>query len=280
MVLMRKIKFVGLIPAAGEGTRLYPFSKAVPKEMYPILGKSVIEHSIDNLKEGGIKEIFIIVGFQKGALMDYIGDGSLFDVNVAYIYQTQRRGLGHAILQSKNWIKDPFVTLLGDSFIEPKEEIDSLIELHEKKRPIATLLLFKVKDPTGYGIVKIKKMSDSYGLIEKMIEKPTEKEADEFKENGEYYAICGLYVFEPKIFEYIEKTKPGIKNEIEITDSIHLALKSGEKVYGMLLKGKYLDVGKWRTVFEVKKYLLDKFNIEDMIKDREKMTERIKEILG
>ena len=280
MVLMRKIKFVGLIPAAGEGTRLYPFSKAVPKEMYPILGKSVIEHSIDNLKEGGIKDIFIIVGYQKGALMDYIGDGSLFDVNVAYIYQIQRKGLGHAILQGKNWIKDPFVTILGDSFIDPKEEIDNLIKLHEDKRPIATLLLFKVKDPSGYGIVKIKKLTDDYGIIERMIEKPTPKESEEFKENGEYYAICGLYIFEPKIFEYIEKTKPGVKNEIEITDSISLALKNGEKVYGMLLKGKYLDVGKWRTVFEVKKYLLDKFDIEDMIKDREKMTEKIKNIFG
>jgi len=280
MANTRKIKFVGLIPAAGEGTRLYPFSKAVPKEMYPISGKSVIEHSIDNLKEGGIKDIFVIVGYQKGALMDYIGDGSLFDVNVAYIYQTQRKGLGHAILQGKNWIKDPFVTLLGDSFIEPKEEINSLIKLHEEKRPIATLLLFKVKDPTDYGIVKIKKLTDDYGLIEKMIEKPTPEEVGEFKENGEYYAICGLYIFEPKIFKYIEKTKPGVKNEIEITDSINLALKNGEKVYGMLLKGKYLDVGKWRTVFEVKKYLLDKFNIEDMIKEREKMTERIKDIFG
>ena len=280
MVVMRKIKFVGLIPAAGEGTRMYPFSKAVPKEMYPILGKSVIEHSIENLKEGGIKDIFIIVGYQKGALMDYIGDGSLFDVNVAYIYQTQRRGLGHAILQGKNWIKDPFVTLLGDSFIEPKEEIDVLIKLHEEKRPIATLLLFKVKDPTGYGIVKMKRFTDDYGLIEKMIEKPKLEEAEEFKENDEYYAICGLYVFEPKIFEYIEKTRPGGKNEIEITDSIDLALKNREKVYGMLLKGKYLDVGKWKTVFEIKKHLLEKFNIEDLIEEREKMTERVKDILG
>ena len=280
MVATKKIKFVGLIPAAGEGTRMYPFSKAVPKEMYPISGKSVIEHSIDNLREGGIKDIFIIVGYQKGALMDYVGDGSLFDVNVAYIYQTHRRGLGHAILQGKNWIKDPFVTLLGDSFIEPKEEINTLIKLHEGKRPIATLLLFKVKDPSGYGIVKIKKITDYYGLVEKLIEKPTKEESEEFKENGEYYAICGLYVFEPKIFDYIEKTKSGVKNEIEVTDSISLALKSGEKVYGMLLKGKYLDVGKWRTVFEVKKYLLDKFNIEDLIKEREKMTEKSKDFFG
>jgi len=278
---MRKVKFVGLIPAAGSGTRLYPFSRAVPKEMYPILGKSVIEHSIENLREGGIKDIFVIVGHQKGALMDYIGDGSIFGVNVAYIFQTQRKGLGHAILQGKNWIKEPFVTLLGDSFIEPKKEILKIIKLHEEKRPIATVLLFKVKDPTGYGIVKLRKIKDNYGIVEKMVEKPTPKEAEEYMTDGEYYALCGLYIFEPKIFEFIEKTPPGTGGETWIADSIDLAVKNGETVYGMLLvEGKYLDVGKWRTVFEVKKYMLDTFDIEEMIREREEMTKKIKDNFG
>ncbi len=235
---MKETKFVGLIPAAGGGTRLYPFSKAVPKEMYPILGKAVIEHSIENLRKGGIEDIFIIVGYQKGALMDYIGDGSLYGANVAYIYQTKRKGIAHAILQSKHWINSSFVTLLGDSFIEPKEEILRIINLHEKKRPIATVLLFKVKDPTGYGIVKLKDPENGYGIVEKMIEKPAFKNAEEFKSNDEYFALCGLYIFEPKIFDYIEKTNPGARGEIQITDAIHLAVKMGEKVYGMILNGK------------------------------------------
>ncbi len=277
---MRKVKFVGLIPAAGSGTRMYPFSRAVPKEMYPILGKSVIEHSIENLKEGGIDDIFVVVGYQKGALMDYVGDGSIFGVNVAYIYQTQRRGLGHAILQGKKWIKKPFVTLLGDSFIEPKKEILKIMKLHEKKRPIATVLLFKVKDPTGYGIVKLNKIKDNYGIVEKIVEKPTHEEAEEYKLDGEYYALCGLYVFDPKIFDFIEKTTPGKGGEIWIADSIDLALKNGEKVYGMLLNGKYLDVGKWRTVFEVKKHMLNTFDIEEIIREREEITEKMKDDVG
>lgn len=274
---MKKIKFVGLIPAAGGGTRLYPFSKAVPKEMYPILGKAVIEHSIENLRKGGIEDIFIIVGYQKGALMDYIGNGSFYGANVAYIYQTKRRGIAHAILQSKHWINQPFVTLLGDSFIEPKEEIQRIIKLHKRKRPIATVLLFRVKDPTGYGIVKLKDMENGYTVVEKMIEKPSLKEAEEFKVNGEYYALCGLYVFEPKIFDYIERTEPGANEEVQITDSIHLAVKNGETVYGILLNGKYLDIGKWRTVFEVKKEMFDHFNIDEIIKEREEMTRKINE---
>jgi len=277
---MKKIKFFGLIPAAGSGTRMYPFSRAVPKEMYPILGKSVIEHSIENLKEGGIDDIFIVVGHQKGALMDYIGDGSVFGVNVAYIHQTQRKGLGHAILQGKNWIKGSFVTLLGDSFIEPKKEINNILKLHEKMKPIATVLLFKVKNPIGYGIVKFKDIKNNCGMIEKIKEKPTLEEAEEFKIDEEYYALCGLYVFEPKIFDYIEKTKPGIGNEIWIADSIQLAMENGETVYGMLLSGRYLDIGKWSTVFEVKKQMFDTYDIDELVKEREEAAKKMKDNIG
>lgn len=272
---MKKIDFLGLIPAAGGGTRMYPFSRAVPKEMYPILGKPVIEHCIDNLREGGIKQIFMIVGHQKGALMDYVGDGSFYNVNVAYIYQLKRRGLGHAILQAEKWIGKPFVTLLGDSFIEPKKEIQNMMKFHTEKKPIATILLFKVKVPTGYGIAKFKTLDNDCGLIEKVIEKPSLEEAEEYKLNHEFYALCGAYVFEPRIFGFIKRTKPGKRKEVQITDSIQLAIENGENVCGVILKGKYLDIGKWKTVFDIQKEMQDKINIDEITKEREKMTDKV-----
>jgi len=272
---MKEIDFIGLIPAAGEGTRMYPFSRAVPKEMYPILGKPVIEHCIDNLREGGIKQIFMIVGHQKGALMDYVGDGSFYGVNVAYIYQLKRRGLGHAILQAEEWIKKPFVVLLGDSFIEPKKEIQNMMKLHKEKKPVATVLLFKVKDSTGYGVAKLKNLDDNCGLVEKVIEKPNPEEAEEYKLDHEFYALCGAYVFEPRMFDFIKRTKPGKKKEVQITDSIQLAIENGENVYGVVLKGKYLDIGKWQTVFNIQKEMQDKFNIDEITKEREEMTDKV-----
>jgi dTDP-glucose pyrophosphorylase len=275
MTKMKKTEFVGLVPAAGGGTRMYPFSRAVPKEMYPIIGKPVIEHCIENLKEGGIDRIFMIVGHQKGALMDYLGDGSFYGVKVAYIYQLKRRGLGHAILQAEKWIKQPFVTLLGDSFIEPKKEIQTMMELHRKKRPVATVLLFKVDTPVGYGIAKLKSLENHSGPIEKSIEKPSLKEAESFKINHDYYALCGAYVFEPRIFDFIKRTKPGKKNELQITDSIQLAIEEGEKVYGVILKGKYLDIGKWKTLFKTEKRMFDNTNVDDIIKDREELTNKV-----
>lgn len=272
-----KEEIVGLIPAAGTGKRLYPFSRAVPKEMYPILGKAVIEHSIENLKIGGIKKVYMIVGFQKGALMDYIGDGSFFGVNVVYIYQLKRRGLGHGVLQGREWINKTFVTLLGDSFIEPKEELRELIEYHRKEKPLATIMLFEVKDTGGYGIVKFKGLRDGAGPVERMAEKPSEKELEKLKTNGKFYAICGAYVFEPGIFRYLELTKPGLNNEVQLTDAMNLALKKGEKINGFVLKGKYIDIGKWRTVLKTEKELLVDLDINSHVKERERIMEKIRE---
>lgn len=276
---MVRDELVGLIPAAGEGTRLYPFARAVPKEIYPLLGKPVIEHAVENLRMGGIHKIYLIVGYQKGALMDYLGDGSQFNVSIAYIYQLQRRGLGHAILQAKDWINTSFVTLLGDSFVEPKSEVTQLIDLHKTKKPLATLSLFNVQDPTSYGIAKMNGIEGHSGIIETLVEKPTPKEAQHYRVGDKYHAICGFYVFEPEIFEYIKQTPPGAKNEIQITDALELAIRSGETVCGHILYGKYLDIGKWHTVLHAEKDLLEARGLEKYIKDREQLRKQLNQNL-
>jgi dTDP-glucose pyrophosphorylase len=267
---------VGLIPAAGIGTRLYPFSRAVPKEMYPIFGKAVIEHTIENLKIGGIRNIYMVVGYQKGALMDYVGDGSFFGVNVVYLYQMVRRGLGHSILQGKGWIDKTFVTLLGDSFIEPKEEMKEMIDYHKKERPLATVMVFEVDDVSGYGIAKFRKLDKGTGKIENMFEKPSKSKAAKLETNGKFYALCGAYVFEPRIFKYIAKTRPGHKNEIQLTDAMALALKSGEKINGFVLKGRYLDIGKWHTVKETEKFLRGVIDLDKHYEERERMMKKVR----
>ena len=272
--IVMKREIVGLIPAAGSGTRLYPFARAVPKEMYPILGKAVIEHCVENLKIGGIRKIFCVVGYQKGAIMDYLGDGSFFGVNIAYVYQLKRKGLGHAIHQARNWIGTTFVTLLGDSFIEPKKEIGELIRVHRQRRPLATIMLFKVTDPKGYGLAKFR--PGGHFEIEKVREKPGPREALNFRNDSGYYAMCGAYVFEPGIFDYIRRTKPGKKGEIQITDAISLAIKNGEKVCGVVLKGKYLDIGKWKTILSTEKELLNFLDLDMHIKERIRMMEKIR----
>jgi UTP--glucose-1-phosphate uridylyltransferase len=133
-----------------------------------------------------------------------------------------------------------------------------------------------VDDPKGYGVVRFKSMENGCGPLERLKEKPGPEEAKNFENNGKYYALCGAYVFEPRIFDYIVKTKPGIKNEVQITDAMSLALKSGEKVYGVVLKGKYIDIGKWKTVLKTEKELLKNLDVEKCVKEREFMAEKIK----
>jgi len=266
-------EIVGLIPAAGVGTRLYPFARAVPKELYPIVGKPAIEHCVENLREGGIRKIYVLVGYQKGALMDYLGDGSDFGVKIAYIYQHRRLGLGHAVLQAKGWVESTFVTLLGDSFIEPKCEIRELINLHLRERPLATLLIFKVQDPSSYGVASFRKEGDLL-VIKKLVEKPGPKHAKKMKVNGKFYALCGAYVFEPGIFGYIEETRPHRDGEIQLTDALELAVERGERVLGMELAGRYIDVGKWETVLRTERELLYSLSLEECTREREEMARR------
>ncbi|HLC45696.1 MAG TPA: sugar phosphate nucleotidyltransferase [archaeon] len=265
---------IGLIPAAGSGVRLYPFSKAVPKEMYPVLGKAVIEHAVENLKAGGIDKIYVIVGHKKGALMDYLGDGSFFDAKISYLYQLKPKGPGHAILQARDWVSSTFLTLFGDSFIEPKEEITRLIDFHFEEKPIATLLLFETPTSEGYGVAKLS-LKGTGAVIGKVKEKPGKSEAAEFAHNGKYYAMCGAYVFDPRIFDFIARVKPGVNGEIQITDAVALALEEGEKVCGVVLKGKYIDMGKWKTILNVEKEMLKDLSLDSYISEREKMAEKI-----
>jgi dTDP-glucose pyrophosphorylase len=266
-------EIVGLIPAAGVGTRLYPFARAVPKELYPILGKPAIEHCVENLREGGIRRIYVLVGYQKGALMDYLGDGSDFGVKIAYLYQHRRLGLGHAVLQAKGWIGSTFVTLLGDSFIEPKREIRDLIDLHLRERPLATLLLFRVEDPSSYGVARFRREGELL-VVEKLVEKPGPRRAREMRVDGRFYALCGAYVFEPGIFRYLEETPSQKGGEIQLTDALELAVEGGERVLGLELAGRYIDVGKWETVFRTERELLSSLPVEECIREREEMARR------
>jgi UTP--glucose-1-phosphate uridylyltransferase len=231
----------------------------------------------------------MVVGHQKAPLMDYLGTGENYGVNLAYVWQMKRYGIGHAILQGQKWIDDTFVVLLGDSFVSPREEVKKLLDIHsagqwkyigwdklmsnvyaEVKYPIATVMLFEVSDPTGYGLAKLEKNH----TISSVIEKPNKYQAQKYKrKNGKYLAMCGLYVFEPKMFEFIKRTKPGRNNEIQITDAIKLAIRCKKLVFGHILKGTYYDIGKWHTTLNVEDKLRKSFVMDERIKEMEDLAE-------
>jgi dTDP-glucose pyrophosphorylase len=245
----------GVILAAGRGTRLQPLTYSIPKEMIHVRGKPLIHHAVELLKMGGVKNIVVIVGNKKGAIFDYLRDGKWIDVDISYRFQEIPSGVATGIYTAKPLINGTFVLTFGDEIIEPKDSlIKNLLRKHKERNSYCTLGLSPVDDPKRYGIVKI---GDDGKIIE-MIEKPqTDEELERVKTNGEYLGINGVYVFESKIFEFIEKTPKGAKDEYQITDSIKLMIQAGLPCYAVIHDGIYRDVGTFDALLNIERELLN-----------------------
>ena len=264
---MKKLNKV-VIPVAGLGTRMLPATKAIPKEMLPVLNKPIIQYIVEEAIYAGFKEIILVThsskysienhfdkSFElevtldkrvKRSLLKEIRDISKLNVSIQSIRQGEAKGLGHAILCAKRLIgKEPFAVILPDMLINNDngnagyslKEMKISYEKHE----ISSVLLDKAKkaDISKYGIAQIKKNSKSpgLGLIEKIIEKPSIKKAP-----SNLFA-AGRYIFNNDFFTYLSKVKPDKSNEIQLTEAIEHYIKDGKKVYAFPLEGDIFDCG-------------------------------------
>lgn len=270
-----------VIPAAGLGTRVLPATKAQPKEMLTIVDKPSLQYIIEELVEAGIKDIIIVTGRNKNSIEDHFDfsyelehtlkkDGKIellnkvdsisSMANICYVRQNHPLGLGHAILKAKPFVGDePFVIALGDDIVynEEKPVAKQLIENYEKYgSSIVGCQEVRQEDVSKYGIVKpSKKLDDKTVEMEDFIEKPSLEEAPS------KLACLGRYLLTPKIFDYLENTKPGKGGEIQLTDAILDMLKNGEKVVAYEFDGKRYDIGN--------KFGLLKANIEFGLRNEE-----------
>ena len=273
---------IALIPAAGKGTRMLPNTRSYPKELMEFGEKPVIEHVISSVKEAGVKRVLLIVGHKKGAIIDYLGDGHYFGVSADYIFQEETKGLGHAILSGYPVIEDDhtdFLVCFGDNIINPASEISNLIEIHEKYHPLATVMTFKTTTPQKYGVVKIVPNEDSTLRILDIKEKPqTVAEQQPFKYDGGFHAVSSVLAFNVKIFDYLRKTKPGYGGELQITDAIGLAIANNEKILAYQLNGRFIDIGGWEYLKDLKTYFanLSDEKIEKIISERNSLMEKLK----
>jgi len=239
-----------IILAAGKGTRLIPLTLAMPKEMLRVGVKPVIEHAIEVLKAGDISDILIIVGRKKEAIMDYLGSGERLGVNIYYRIQEEPKGSAHAVYYGKDFIgSEDFVVMYGDNYFKPYDTIKDVIKFHVNRNADATLLLHPVKNPSRFGIVKINERNEVLGIIEK----PTLEKAKSYRTNGSYLTIAGLLLLKEEIFNFIENTKPGINDEIWLTDSVELMRKNGYRTYGYLFRGMRYDIGTFDSLKEADK---------------------------
>jgi dTDP-glucose pyrophosphorylase len=222
----------GIIPAAGSGTRLGPFTNAIPKELLPVGDKAVIEHVVEAMKLAGIKDIAVVVSPHKHGISDYLGSGRRFGVRLTYVVQDERLGLANAVQAGEHVIGGSFAVVLGDNFFYPKSFLKELIEYHIEEKADATLGVSHVQDVTRHGII-----TPQGNRVSDIIEKPAAGEAPST------LGSIGIYIFNKEIFKAIEETKPGLKNEYQLTDSIRVMIERKRKVVYKEIQGIHIDVG-------------------------------------
>lgn len=286
---MKKIK-KAIIPAAGLGTRFLPATKAMPKEMLPILDKPTIQYIVEEAARAGIEDIIIVTGRHKRAIEDHFdsqkelemvlkekGKSELLEkvqystelANIFYVRQKEQKGLGHAISSARQFIgNEPFAVLLGDDIVESEvPAVKQLIDVYEE---------------TGHSVIGVQEVPEAdthrYGIIDPLTKNGRQYEVKKFVEKPAQgtapsnLAIMGRYVLTPEIFDYLNTQKEGAGNEIQLTDAIE-RMNNDNQVYAYDFEGERYDVGE--------KLGFVKTTIEYALKDdsmREELTRFIKEL--
>ncbi|MFX1567806.1 MAG: bifunctional sugar-1-phosphate nucleotidylyltransferase/acetyltransferase [Promethearchaeota archaeon] len=240
-----------IIIAAGEGKRLRPITSTQPKPLIPIAGKPLLEHTIIGLKNAGIREILLVVGYKDNLIKDYFGDGrEKFGVKIKYIKQEEQLGTAHAFGYGKTFASnEPVLFMYGDLLVEP-QVYQEIVQKFREKKIEGIILLMEVKNPEEFGIISL----NSDGLVEKIIEKPSKEM------NAGNLANAGVFIFNSNIFKAIEMTKKSIREEYEFTDSMEILIDQlNGKIEGYINKNLFWsDIGLPWQFLDANRYILDK----------------------
>ncbi len=250
-----------VFPVAGLGTRFIPATKAMAKEMLPVVDKPIIQYAVEEAFKAGIEQIIFVTGRGKKALEDHFDrsfeiehtlmekgkDDLLKQIQelvpqtgtIVYTRQNQPLGLGHAIWCARDIVGDePFAVLLADDLIQTdKPVLTEMVKKFDRLRASIAAIMEIEKDQTDkYGILKATQIEDDIVKIDDMIEKPKPENAPS------NLAIVGRYILTPKIFHHLEKGKKGANGEIQLTDAMR-ALLNEQPIFGYRFKGKRFDCG-------------------------------------
>lgn len=237
----------GVILHGGHGTRLRPLTHTGPKQLLPIANKPMSQFCLESMIDAGIRDFVIIIGgIGANKVKEYYGDGEKFGVKITYIEQDYPRGIAHAIRLCKDFVNnDKFLVFLGDNIIQ--KSIAEYSKNFEKSDAAASVLLCEVDNPTRFGIAEIKD-----GKIIRIMEKP--------KDPPSNLAVTGIYFLTPKIFDVIDRLKPSWRNELEITDALHMLLKENNKITYNMITDYWKDTGTPEDIIHANGAVLDKMN--------------------
>jgi UTP--glucose-1-phosphate uridylyltransferase len=256
-----------VIPVAGMGTRFLPATKAVPKELLPVVDRPALQYIVEEAARAGLPEVLMVTGRNKAAIEDYFdrhpeletalekkGDAdrlaavhaSTEVAQVHFVRQGEARGLGHAVLQAAAFVGDePFAVLLGDDLIDARDHLleHMLAVQAEHGGSVIALLDVGRENIDKYGAVAIEPGTqtsmdgDEVVRVTGLVEKPPVDEAPSS------LAIIGRYVLAPEVFEVLRETPPGRGGEIQLTDALATLVERGEPLHGVVFSGRRYDTG-------------------------------------
>ena len=221
------MKMKAVVMAGGEGSRLRPLTIQRPKPMVPIVNKPVMEHVLDLLKKYGITDVVVTVQYLASVIQNHFGDGGAFGLNITYSVEETPLGTAGSVKNAEAQLQEPFLVISADAMTD--FDLGAILDFHLRKQAAATLTLYRVPNPLEYGVIIL----DDEGRIRQFLEKPSWGEVFSDTVN------TGIYVLNPKVFEYIEPGKP-----VDFSQDVFPAmLRKGDALFGYVASGYWCDVG-------------------------------------
>ena len=235
----------GIILAGGSGTRLYPSTQVLSKQLLPVYDKPMIYYPLSVLMLSGIKEILIISTPRDLPLFkNMLGDGERFGMKLNYAIQQKPEGIAQAFLIAESFLKKSLATLILGDNIFYGHSLGKILKTVSNKKEGATIFAYHVNDPHRYGVVEF----DENKKVLSIKEKPLKPKSN--------YAITGLYFYDDKVVEYVKKLKPSARGELEITDLNNLYLKDNLLSVENLNRGyAWLDTGTHDSLLEASHFV-------------------------
>jgi glucose-1-phosphate thymidylyltransferase len=232
-----------LILCGGHGTRLRPITHTMAKQLVPVANKPVLFYGLEAIRDAGIADVGIVVGETRGEIVQAVGDGSRWGLNVSYIDQDEPLGLAHAVLVSEEFIgDDTFVMYLGDNLI--KDGITGLVDEFRANSPNSQILLARVNEPERFGVAEL-----ADGKVVRLVEKPEKPASD--------LALVGVYMFDENVMDAVKAIKPSGRGELEITDAIQWLIDQGLTVDPHVIDGWWKDTGRLDDMLEANRIMLE-----------------------
>lgn len=250
-----------VFPVAGLGTRFLPATKAMPKEMLPVVDKPLIQYAVEEALASDIEQIIFVTGFGKGALEDHFSTNLQLEItlrerekndlldavqslvpsscNIVYTRQQEPLGLGHAIWCARDIVGDePFAVILADDLIKSEVPLlkEMITEFDRLRASMMAIIEVPEEDTSRYGIIEAEEELNGCVQVKSMIEKPAPGEAPS------NLAVIGRYILTPRIFKHLGKNKKGAGGEIQLTDAMS-ALLEEQPIFGFKFAGERFDCG-------------------------------------